>query len=126
MGSASPGTPSLKASFEKLKTWILGVAAGSAGWSANEELVRLGNELLLDVRLNYGWCVEKVPRSRMLREMEAESGDLVERLMAKVKGDLEKEKNRTPKWNATPAWKKGKGGKGGKSWYGQGNGYGGK
>ncbi|KAJ9439634.1 hypothetical protein DIPPA_07616 [Diplonema papillatum] len=58
--------------------------------------------------------------------MEAESGDLVERLMAKVKGDLEKEKNRTPKWNATPAWKKGKGGKGGKSWYGQGNGYGGK
>ncbi|KAJ9438456.1 hypothetical protein DIPPA_11328 [Diplonema papillatum] len=122
----APGGAFLKASFEKLKTWILGVAAGSAGWSANEELVRLGNELLLDVRLNYGWCVEKVPRSRMLREMEAESGDLVERLMAKVKGDLEKEKNRTPKWNATPAWKKGKGGKGGKSWYGQGNGYGGK
>ncbi|KAJ9473070.1 hypothetical protein DIPPA_33205 [Diplonema papillatum] len=110
----APGGAFLKASFEKLKTWILGVAAGSAGWSANEELVRLGNELLLDVRLNYGWCVEKVPRSRMLREMEAESGDLVERLMAKVKGDLEKEKNRTPKWNATPAWKKGKGGKGGK------------
>ncbi|KAJ9447214.1 hypothetical protein DIPPA_18397 [Diplonema papillatum] len=118
---SAPGGAALKGAFERLRTWILGVAAGSAGWTANEELVRLGNELLLEVRLHHGWCVEKVPRGRMLREMETAAEDVLDRTMAKVKGDMEKERSRTAKWDAAP--RRYKGGKGGKNWsYARGNG----
>ncbi|KAJ9465919.1 hypothetical protein DIPPA_32360 [Diplonema papillatum] len=117
---SAPGGAALKGAFERLRTWILGVAAGSAGWTANEELVRLGNELLLEVRLHHGWCVEKVPRGRMLREMETAAEDVLDRTMAKVKGDMEKERSRTAKWDAAP--RRYKGGKGGKNWsYARGN-----
>ncbi|KAJ9455290.1 hypothetical protein DIPPA_33521 [Diplonema papillatum] len=118
---SAPGGAALKGAFERLRTWILGVAAGSADWTANEELVRLGNELLLEVRLHHGWCVEKVPRGRMLREMETAAEDVLDRTVAKVKGDMEKERSRTAKWDAAP--RRYKGGKGGKNWsYARGSG----
>lgn len=108
---ANPGGEILVESFTRLKGWILGVAAGSRGWTKNPQLVRLGNDLLKDLRMNYYYCAKRLPRSKLQRALAASSDDPLTKAAAKV----ELAEKRT-KWDATPR----KGMKSGWKGYGKG------
>ncbi|KAJ9448644.1 hypothetical protein DIPPA_06344 [Diplonema papillatum] len=110
------GSDALEDSFTRLRGWIGGVGSGSSGWTTNRELVRLGNELLTDVRLHHLWCRKKLPRGQILREVAQSHGDAIERAAAKVEDRLAS-RSRGGKWDATP-----RGGKGGKRPFWSGNG----
>ncbi|KAJ9464238.1 hypothetical protein DIPPA_16607 [Diplonema papillatum] len=109
------GGDALRDAYERLRSWVLGIAVGSSGWSSNDELTRLGNELLQDLRLHHTWCVKRIPRGRLLREMASSSDDPLERALAKV--ETERAKSGPRKWDAAPRFRGGKGSKGGKGWY---------
>ncbi|KAJ9444526.1 hypothetical protein DIPPA_27389 [Diplonema papillatum] len=52
----------LAGSFGRLRDWVEGVAHGG-GWTYNLEIVRLGNNLLQEVRLHHYWCTKQLPRA---------------------------------------------------------------
>ncbi|KAJ9442494.1 hypothetical protein DIPPA_34487 [Diplonema papillatum] len=105
---------SLTDSFRRLRDWINGVAQGG-GWVYNPEIVRLGNDLLQEVRLHHYWCTKQLPRAQIMRELAQASDDPMVKAAARVEASMAKK----GKWDARPRGG-GKGGKKGFTW-GQGN-----
>lgn len=99
---AGSGGEALIEAHNRMRGWILGIGACAAGWVENPELIRLGNDLLKDLRIQSAWCQKRLPRSAIEGALRQASDDPLTRAMAKVEAATKK------KWDATPRYGKGK------------------
>ncbi|KAJ9456967.1 hypothetical protein DIPPA_16453 [Diplonema papillatum] len=84
-----PGGDLLSDLFVRLKCWVV-TAASTTGWDMLPEQVKLGNDLLLDLRMQRAFVEEGISRKAIVRGLQEKSEDPVEQVLAKLRAQRER------------------------------------
>ncbi|KAJ9462535.1 hypothetical protein DIPPA_25588 [Diplonema papillatum] len=102
-----PGGDQLVSAFSMLRCFVL-ANAQTDNWDRSAELLRLGNELLLNVRLQRMYVERGLSRKALLREVQHQSDDPLEKAAAKLL--TQKERQPRQAWRPRPKQGNGRGG----------------
>ncbi|KAJ9450152.1 hypothetical protein DIPPA_24781 [Diplonema papillatum] len=84
-----PGGDLLHDTFTRLKCWLIS-AATTDGWESCPEQVKLGNDLLLDLRAQRVYVEEGISRKSVMRGLQQLTDDPFDKVVAGIRGQREK------------------------------------